>query len=131
MTELKNTVKIECQADPRMWLEFTRDISHRQRRAYVQAALPAADVLQAEAALPEAEREAAQQGRMDTMSEFLRTAIIDGVIIFEGGKAVQGIEAILDQDPDEMTITAADFLAAAPWLAMDRLRTLGNGTRLG
>ena len=129
--ELKHAVKITCEADPRNWLEFSRDISQRQRRAYVNATLPDEKIVTAEKELPEAEREAAEKAREEAAQACLRQTVTDGEIVFEGGEVLRGIDAILAADPDTMTVIGVSFLATAPFRAFQELASLGNLKRLG
>ena len=66
--ELKHAVKITCEADPRNWLEFSRSITVKQRKAYLYA------TSEQDKDLAAAERAAAKAEQDRVTAEKLATA---------------------------------------------------------
>lgn len=125
-----DTIRIVCEGDERLWLEFTRDITKEQRRTYFELLLPA----EPPADLPAEERagwlEVETAQREAALLDVLKQVLVDGQLVF-AGKEIRGADKILAADLEGLTITAEAFLAGAFASACVELRRLGNARKPG
>ena len=98
-----------CAGDDRNWIEFRDDIRRKQVNSYADAI---------------------ENNNAELLAEILREVVTSCHIIV-GDEVYESIDALLDADLTEMTITIEAFWQTAFWGEVTAQRNLGNATRPG